>query len=94
MSLIETVIKNNSKKIIELLSSGVNLNAAAEDAANITPLHFAAQYDSLEAAQVLILAGANVCSQTDDEYTPLDTAKLHKSNKVKDLLIKFHERKI
>jgi ankyrin repeat protein len=88
MNLIQAIIKNDQEKIIELLGKGIDSNAS-NDTANVTPLHFAAQHDSLEAAQLLITDGANIWSQTDDGYTPLDIAMLHGSNNIKKLLINF-----
>lgn len=76
MDLIDAIIKNNVKRVKELLEQGVDPNQT-DDWANITPLHYAAFNNSLEIATMLIAAGAkiNVRDQIDNE-SPLDVAKL------------------
>lgn len=58
-----------------------------EDRDGITPLHFAAAHGSEEVAKALITAGADVRAVNADSQTPLDIAKLHKHEKLIELLI-------
>ena len=51
MDLINAIIKNDQQKVASLLSKGCDPNQA-EDAINVTPLHFAAQYNHVAAAIV------------------------------------------
>ncbi len=74
--LIEAVINNNAEQVRQLLSSGLDPNGF-EDQAQVRPLHFAAQYNSLASALVLLEAGAQIDVTTADGITPLDVAKLH-----------------
>ena len=53
MPIINAVMKNNTARLVSLLRNGADPNFT-EDYAGITPLHYAAQYDSLEAATLLM----------------------------------------
>jgi cytochrome c len=79
-------IKKNSKKLVKtLLEQGCDPNYY-EDSAQVTPLHFAAQVNALEVISLLVTAGANLESKTQDGYTPLDIAKMHGNSEVVQLL--------
>lgn len=86
--LIEAVVDNNLTLIKDLLQKGVDPNDYIDDA-KLRPLHFAAQNNSLEAAKLLITAGAdvNACTEPDGE-TALDIAKLYGHKKFVDFLAK------
>jgi ankyrin repeat protein len=84
--LIDAIIHNDVKKVKQLLEQGVDPNSTL-DKAHITPLHYAAQNDAREIAQLLFTAGATLESQTDEGQTPLDIAKeCHHPEMVKLLL--------
>ncbi len=86
MDLIKAILKNNIKKVQQLLESGSDPNAY-EDCDKITPLHFAAQKNDLLVAALLIDAGANVHAESYPEgETPLDVAKLHRHKEMIELL--------
>jgi len=92
MDLIEAVIHNNASAVETLLQSGADPNFC-QDIANITPLHFAAQHNSIEVVQLLLTAGANIHARTvPDGHTPFDIARLHKHQAMCDLLQKFTQQ--
>jgi len=81
MNLIDAVVKNDTRAVSKLLANGIDPNII-EDEANVTPLHYAAQNNSLEAALKLIIAGARVNAVTEDGYIPLDIAVLNGSKHI------------
>jgi len=88
-SIIDAVINNDANLVKQLLDQGIDPNTTM-DVAKVTPLHFAAQNNALNAAPVLIQAGANLRAKIDPEgMTPLDIAKLHKNQDMVELLEKF-----
>jgi ankyrin repeat protein len=56
-----------------LLRAGAKVSGM--DSQNRTPLHFAAKFDNLRAAEVLIVEGAKVMSRDKLMKTPLDYAE-------------------
>ncbi len=87
--LIQAVIDNDPKLVNELLNEGLNPNSCL-DTALVTPLHHAAQNDSLEVIPLLVEAGADLDAETEpDGYTPLDIALLHEHSKVAQLLMAY-----
>jgi len=83
--LIEAVVENNLARIKDLLQKGVDPNDYVDD--ELRPLHFAAQSNSVDAAQLLITAGADVNARTDPgQETALDIAKLHGHKQFVDFL--------
>jgi ankyrin repeat protein len=77
MDLIEATIKNDIETVKQLLSQGADPNVFLDEA-RVTPLHFAAQNNCVEIAQLLIAAGADIHAKTyPDGETPLDVAMLH-----------------
>ena len=77
MNLIEAVIHNNRLEVEQCLTAGTDPNAC-QDAANVTPLHFAAQHNATDVISLLIAAGANIYARTvPDGQTPLEVAKLN-----------------
>ena len=88
MDLI-VAVKQNSKQLVKsLLERGCDPNYC-EDSALVTPLHFAAQANALDVVTLLVTAGANLQSKTQDGYTPLDIAKMHGHNEMVKLLQKL-----
>lgn len=90
--LIDAVIANNPKQVNKILGKGVNPNHSADPAA-ITPLHYAAQNNSLLVIPLLIEAGADLDAETEpDGYTALDIALLHGHNKVAQTLLAYSQQ--
>ncbi len=84
--LISAVIDNNWNTVKQLLSAGNDPNCYLDND-QITPLHFAAQYNALHSANILLKYGADPKLQTrPDGYTALDIAKLHNNKDVIELL--------
>ncbi len=89
MDLIDAIIKNDQQEVAELLLKGCDPQQA-EDAANVTPLHFAVQYHHLEVALLLLNAGADPLAQEGDGGdTPLDLAIQLKNDRMIKLLTWF-----
>jgi len=87
--LIEAIIDSDFDSIRTLLQRGVDPNGYLDDA-KLRPLHFAAQYNALEAAKLLITAGADISACTEpDRETPLAVAKLYNHKKFVDLLVRY-----
>lgn len=85
MSLIAAVIHNDAEKVETILSTGADPNAC-QDAAKVTPLHFAAQHNSFSVVHLLITAGANIHARTvPDGQTPLDIAILHGHHEIREI---------
>ncbi len=74
--LIEAVEIDDATATEELLQAGADPNGS-EDWAGLTPLHFAAQANALQSAQLLLKAGANPAFRTADGMTPFDVAHIH-----------------
>ncbi len=74
--LIDAVLNNDVSRVQRLLEEGADPNQTDDDA-SVTPLHYAAQYNTLEIAKLLIAAGADLLAETDDEQTPMQIAKLY-----------------
>ncbi len=86
MNLIEAVIHNNVNAVRDALEQGADPNGCL-DPANVTPLHFAAQHNAADVVPLLITAGAKVNAKTiPDGQTALDIARLHKHERIANLL--------
>ena len=85
MPMISAAIANNVEQLSQLITKGLDPNFV-EDTDGITPLHYAAQYDCLEAVMCLIAAGAKVDAITIDGYSPFDIANINKSFRVLEFL--------
>lgn len=91
MDLIEAVINNDIEEVTLLLEQGADPNVTIDEA-ELTPLHFAAQNNALEIAQLLFTAGADLDNETDEGQTPLDVAReFHHEEMVKLLLRLKHK---
>ncbi len=89
LELLEAVIDENLSRVEELLSQGANPNIYLDED-KVRPLHFAAQYNAMAIAELLIFAGADVHAKTDpDGYTPIDIARLHGHDEMVELLEKY-----
>ena len=85
-ALINAIIENDPVEVRKLLERGVDPNQCLDDD-KITPLHFAAQYNSMKVVPYLLAAGANVYGMTPEDFaTPQDIAKLHKHTEMAKLL--------
>ncbi|HVV69652.1 MAG TPA: ankyrin repeat domain-containing protein [Gammaproteobacteria bacterium] len=83
---IEAVKADDAVRVEELLHSGIHPNQY-EDSAMVTPLHFAAQHNSLQSAKVLIRAGAEIDAETADGVTPIEVARLYFHEDMIELLL-------
>ncbi|QLH42514.1 MAG: ankyrin repeat domain-containing protein [Coxiellaceae bacterium] len=73
MQLIEAIINDNTDVIEDLLNAGTDPNMKVDD--GLTPLHFAAAYNAIHAAAILIDAGAKLYLLDDNGEAPYDVAK-------------------
>ena len=86
VNLIDAVINNDVKQVRYFLEQNIDPNVYLDDA-KITPLHFAAQNNSLEVVPLLVTAGANLNARIEPEgYTPLQIAELHQNAEMAALL--------
>ena len=65
--LIQAVIENDVDSVNHLLNQGVDPNHCL-DHAHVTPLHYAAQNNSLEVIPLLVEAGAKVFGKHDNTH--------------------------
>lgn len=84
--LIDAIVIDNCDAVRMLLEQGADPNGFLDED-NVTPLHFAAEYNSIGSAQLLLAAGADREAETAlDGETPLDIALLHQHKEVIRLL--------
>ncbi len=88
VTLIDAVRKNDVSQVRKLLARGVDPNITI-DRAMVTPLHFAVQSNALDVVPLLLAAGARLDSQTEEQETPLDVAKLSNQGEMLELLKQF-----
>jgi len=87
--LVKAVIANDVKLVSELLNLGADPNWSL-DTASVTPLHHAAQNNSLEVIPLLVEAGALLEAQTEpDGYTATEIALLHGNHRIAQTLIAY-----
>jgi ankyrin repeat protein len=87
--LIEAVIDNDAEKVERLLDKGADPNSKA-DYALISPLHYAAQNNSVQVIPLLIEAGANIyATDSDGEQTPLDVACISNNQEAVRVLLGY-----
>ena len=78
--------RQNQSEIIEMLiKNKANVNISSKNGEE-TALHYAAEYNSGDAAKILLANGADKNAKNSSGKTPLDVAKEKKSDKVIDLL--------
>lgn len=85
-SLVDAVEKNETEKVIELLSAKADINAAQAD--GMTALLWATYYDDWNLGQRLLKAGADVGAENDYGIHALYLACLNGNAKFVDALIK------
>lgn len=83
-----TVIRNLHRMTSMLLIRGAEVNATAHDAfyTYMTPLHYAALNNNLEAAKILIAWGADLNAENGQLLTPCQLAKKKNSVEVAKLI--------
>jgi len=86
LRLIEAVKKLDTKTVRSLIAQRPDLNAAEADGS--TALHWAAQRDSLEIADLLIAVGANAKSANRYNVTPLSLAAMNGNAAIIERLLK------
>ena len=85
LSLIEAVRNRDSRTAAALVAEEVDVNATQPDGA--TALHWAAQWDDVSMAEVLIRAGARADVANDYGATPLSMAALNGSEPMVERLL-------
>jgi ankyrin repeat protein len=83
--LIIAVSSGDIKKVVELLSSGADVNVTNKN--NETPLHLAAWKGYAEIASLLLKHGANVNAQENTGLRPLHYAAWYGYTEVVKLLL-------
>ena len=73
-ALLDAVIANHAARVRTLLEQGADPNFT-EDPAGLTPLHFAAFYNSISVVSLLFVAGADPLRCDRELDTPLDLAR-------------------
>jgi uncharacterized protein len=86
LRLIDAIRSQNRDLARALLQQKVDVNARQADGA--TALHWAAQWDDLDAAGLLVRAGAKVNAVNDYGVSPLSVAALNGSGPMVQLLLK------
>jgi ankyrin repeat protein len=86
MSLHEAASQGNVEVIQQHIKAGSDLNER-EPTGGGSPLMTATVFDQLEAARVLVEAGANVNSPNNDNSTPLHTAAFFCHAEIVELLL-------
>lgn len=88
VAFFDATTKNDALKVKKLLESSADPNSYL-DSSKITPLHFAALYNSFDAAVLLINAGAIIDSKSIDDETPLEIATNHGYLKLAELFLNY-----
>lgn len=89
--LIDAIRVCDVASVCSCLLTGANPNFI-EDHEGVTPLHHAAQFDSCEIVEILVLAGADIFSETfSEELTPLEVACMHENWHVAALLAHYQQ---
>lgn len=82
----DAVMKKNQQAVRALLHQKTDVNAPQTDGA--TAIHWAARWDDLEVADLLIRGGANVNAATREGSTPLSLASINGSAAMVEKLLK------
>lgn len=86
--LLDAVIANQPSLVLSLLEQGADPNYT-EDDAQLTPLHYAALYESVDVVSVLIGAGAKVHTLSANGEAALTLAKKNGNKALINALIQF-----
>jgi ankyrin repeat protein len=86
LRLVEAVQNKNKQAVRELLDQSADVKATQGDGA--TALHWAARWDDLEVAELLISAGGNVNAENDLGVTPLSLACTNRSAAMVERLLR------
>jgi ankyrin repeat protein len=86
LRLIEAVKKSDAKTVRSLIAQHVDVNAAEADGS--TALHWAAQRDNLEIADLLLTSGANGKAENRYKMTPLALACMNGDAAIIERLLK------
>ena len=86
--LILAILEDNDDMVEFLLTKGANIHYKVPNC-GMTPLHFAAHYDNLTAAQTLLRYKADHTMEDELGRTPLELARLCDSPYVESLLIHY-----
>jgi len=85
ISIHAAAITGNIEAVKKHIAAGTDVNAKQSN--GMTPLHFAAQFDFKELAELLITAGTDVNAKRDDGWTPLHFAAAAGHKEIVELLI-------
>lgn len=88
MALLDAVALQDVLVVKALLQDGADPNFFADDA-KVSPLHIAAQRESVDILFLLLEAGGNPDAETEDGESVLDVAKLHGHPKILELLFYY-----
>lgn len=86
LRLVEAVQNKNKQAVRELLDQNADVKATQGDGA--TALHWAARWDDLETADLLIMSGASVNAENDLGVTPLSLACTNRSARMVEKLLR------
>lgn len=84
-TLLEAVLAGNAAKVLELLSKGSRVSERSNTGS--TALHYCAQYNDRDIAEILIERGALVDTENNERMTALDVCLREDSCDVAQLLI-------
>ena len=86
IKLLDAIALNDLVSVKRLLHHGASC-CFALDGANVTPLHYAAQYNAVDIIRLLLSYGAVLDARTiPDGQTPYDIAVLHDNHAAIDVL--------
>lgn len=88
MELFEAVSNNDVIQVMKLLEQGTDPNQFNEDN-HLNALHFAIQKNAIDVVLLLITAGADITSVTEENMNIFDIARQHGSEEMMTLLLKI-----
>ncbi len=88
MELFEAVSNNDVIKVLRLLEKGTDPNMYDLDQ-HFTALHYAVQHDAIDVVLLLVTAGADLDTVTEENLTAMDIAKQQNNRKMITLLLKL-----
>lgn len=93
MELFEAVSQNDVIKVMRLLERGVDPNQFDIDK-HYTALHYAVHTNAIDVVLLLITAGADLESVTEENMSVFDIAREHKNEEMILLLLKLSHMKV